>query len=166
MTTPTDPLRQEHRQIRPRLAALRALADSIDRMEVADLARELRATLAFLEDGLLPHALAEDSVLYPAVAAAMGSSQATATMSRDHLEIARQVAQLKHLSHRFRMQPSTRIRRDLRRVLYEIAAVVSLHLDKEEEVYLPLLDTYLSEEAAHDLFAEFDHATHAPRRVS
>ena len=142
------------------------LADSIDTAPAADLTRELRSMVRFLEEGLLAHALAEDSVLYPAVAVAMGSSQATATMSRDHLEIARLVAQLRHLSERFRQQPTKRLRRDVRRLLYELAAIVSLHLDKEEEIYLPLLDTYLTEEAADRLFADLEFATHAPRRVS
>jgi iron-sulfur cluster repair protein YtfE (RIC family) len=166
MTTPTDPLRQEHRHIRARLSSLRSLADSIDDMPAPDAARELRNALAFLEDGLLPHALAEDGVLYPAVALAMGASQATATMSRDHLEIARLVGQLRHLSRRFAGSSTKRVRRDLCRILYSLDAVVSLHLDKEDEVYLPLLDAYLSDEAASELFAEVEHAMQKPRRVS
>ncbi|HEX7165538.1 MAG TPA: hemerythrin domain-containing protein [Acidimicrobiales bacterium] len=166
MTNPTDPLRQEHRQIRARLSTLRVLADNVDEMPAAEASRELRSALAFLEDGLLPHALAEDGVLYPAVALAMGASQATATMSRDHLEIARLVGQLRHLSQRFRANATKRVRRDLRRVLYSLYAVVSLHLDKEDEVYLPLLDGYLSDESARELFAEVEHAMHTPRRAS
>ena len=166
MTTPTDPLREEHREIRVHLSALLSLADSIDTMPVGDAVRELRRAVAFVEGGLLPHALAEDGVLYPAVALAMGASQATATMSRDHLEIARLAGQLSHLSHRFRTNPSRHVRRDLARVLYSLHAIVALHLDKEDEVYLPLLDKFLTEDAAQQLFADVEHATHRPRRVS
>lgn len=166
MTTPTDPLRQEHRQIRTRLSSLQSLADNIGEMPPPDVSRELHSSLAFLERSLLPHALAEDGVLYPAVALAMGASQATETMSRDHLEIARLVAQLRYLGGRFEESPSKRLRRDLRRVLYSLYAIVSLHLDKEDEVYLPLLDTYLSDDAARGLFADVEHAMHIPPRAS
>jgi len=37
----------------------------------------------------LPHARAEDEVLYPVVEEILGATGATATMSRDHVEIAR-----------------------------------------------------------------------------
>jgi iron-sulfur cluster repair protein YtfE (RIC family) len=166
MTTPTEPMRQEHRQIRSRLAAMRALADGIDEIPGAALTNELDGMVAFLDGGLIPHALAEEEILYPRVAEAMAPEQATATMSRDHLEILRLLDQLRHLTHRLREQPSKRLRRDLRRILYRLEAIGALHLDKEEEIYLPILDEVLTPESAAALFAALHHAEHGARRVS
>jgi iron-sulfur cluster repair protein YtfE (RIC family) len=166
MRTPTEPLRQEHRHIRPRLTAIRALADRIEEIPADALSSELRATVAFLDAGLIPHALAEDQFLYPAVAELMGTEDATATMSRDHLEIARLAEQLRHLSLRFRQQPTRRLRRDLRRVLYRLEVIVGLHLDKEEEIYLPLLDARLTEAQVAEIFQSMNGGPHGRRRVS
>jgi iron-sulfur cluster repair protein YtfE (RIC family) len=166
MTTPTEPMRQEHRQIRSRLAAMRALADGIDEIPTTALTSELDGMVAFLDGGLIPHALAEEEVVYPQVAAAMEPGQGTATMSRDHLEILRLADQLRHLTHRLRDQPSKRLRRDLRRVLYRLEAIGALHLGKEEEIYLPILDTVLTPETAAALFTALHHAEHSTRRVS
>ena len=165
----TEPLRREHRELRPHLGALRALADHIDDLPAHEIHRQLAEALAFLETELLPHAVAEDGALYPAVAAAMGAPAATATMTRDHLEIARLVEQLAYLAGRFHQEATKRLRRDVRRVLYALDAIVTLHLDKEEEIYLPLLDEFLTEEAATELFASLHHiarSTASPRRAS
>jgi iron-sulfur cluster repair protein YtfE (RIC family) len=161
MTAPTDLLRQEHRQIRSRLASIRALADRVDDMPVAHVERELEQSLAFLERGLLPHALGEDAVIYPVVGRVLGDLRSTATMSRDHLEIVRLVDQLAHLARRCTEPATRRVRRDLRRTLYAIDAVVSLHVDKEEELYLPLLEAELGSEAVEQLIAQLARAAHA-----
>lgn len=43
--------------------------------------------------------------------------------------------------------------RQLRRILYGLYALVQLHFNKEEEIYLPLLDAQLSPEEGQALFA-------------
>ena len=140
---------------------MRRLADRIDDLSAADLGEALTHVLSFLEDFVLPHTIAEEGVLYPAVALAMGSSQATATMSRDHLEIARRTSQLRYLIKQCRRQGSRRVHRDIRRTLYAIDAITSLHLDEEEEIYLPLLEGFLTDRAAADLMASFHQAAPA-----
>jgi iron-sulfur cluster repair protein YtfE (RIC family) len=164
---PTAGLREEHQRLRTRLASMRALADHFDEVPADEVVDQLGSALTFLEESLVPFGLAEEGLLYPAVALAMGASQATATMSRDHLEIIRMTEQLRHLVTRFRHQESPRLRRDLRRVLIGIDAVAELHLDKEEEIYLPLLDADLTDEAAAELVAQVlaaaERATPRPR---
>jgi iron-sulfur cluster repair protein YtfE (RIC family) len=46
----------------------------------------------------------------------------------------------------------------LRRVLYGLYAVIKLHLAKEEEIYLPLLDSKLTAEEAKAMFAAMEAA--------
>jgi hypothetical protein len=88
-----DPLRTEHAQLLPQLEALPAAAIATEGREDEVLAA-LDAALAFLRESLIPHARAEDAVLYPRVEQVMHAPGATATMSRDHLEVVRLTAAL------------------------------------------------------------------------
>ena len=51
----------------------------------------------------------------------------------------------------------------LRRVLYGLYTLVKVHLAKEEEVYLPLLDARLSPAEARQMFAALEAAAHDAR---
>ena len=42
----------------------------------------------------------------------------------------------------------------LRRVLYGLSAIITVHFAKEEEIYLPILDARLAPEEAHRMFLE------------
>jgi iron-sulfur cluster repair protein YtfE (RIC family) len=92
----------------------------------------------------------------------MGAAQATATMSRDHVEVGRLTDELAAL----RLELATvhlddRQVKALRRVLYGLYALVKVHFAKEEEIYLPLLDARLTSDEAHEMFAAMEHAAHA-----
>jgi iron-sulfur cluster repair protein YtfE (RIC family) len=159
MSTVTEPLRDEHRELLPHIQNLRTVADCIG--EIRDLAVEtlLDEVLDFLHGHLLPHASAEEAVLYPAVSDAMGAPQATRTMSRDHREVLALAEELTALRARLGTDPiAPQMAKDLRRVLYGLYALVKVHFAKEEEVYLPLLDTSLAPAAAAALFAEMHRA--------
>lgn len=113
----------------------------------------------FLNGHLLPHAQAEEATLYPAVQKVMGTPYATATMSRDHVE----VEQLTYELATYRDQvTATEIgakqANELKRVLYGLYTLVKVHFAKEEEVYLPLLDANLPEDDARELFEAMEVA--------
>lgn len=155
------PLHDEHHHIAERLVALRATADAVGMVPPGDLRRAIDEVLQFLDEHLLPHAAAEDEVLYPFVGHLLGSPLATATMRRDHSEILGLAHELQRLRDRLGDAAAT----DLRRVLYSLFAVVRLHLAKEDEIYLPLLESRLSAEQAAGLLeglasAETTEATH------
>ena len=152
MRSPTEALRQEHRQLRRKVESLRLLADRFETAPTRDATNGLDDASRFLRGELVPHAMAEEEVLYPAVALLLGGEHTTDTMSRDHLEIARLVQELDHLRRRFIAQPTRSLRRDIRRVLYELEGITLLHMDKEDEVYLPLLDDHIDDATADDLF--------------
>ncbi len=48
--------------------------------------------------------------------------------------------------------------RVLRRVLYGLYALVAIHFAKEEDIYLPLLDTRLTAQEAQQMFKEMERA--------
>ncbi len=84
---------------------------------------------------LLPHAHAEEQALYPVVAEVMGAKKATATMSRDHVEVERLTRELAILRMIVAEHPLAGEHvKALRRVLYGLYALVRLHFTKEEEV--------------------------------
>jgi hemerythrin-like domain-containing protein len=151
----TAPLREEHEELAPQIERLGVVADSIGEAPRETLRHNLDKVHEFLLRHILPHALAEEQVLYPAVSKILGTPQATTTMSCDHAEINRLARRLDALRAQitgddFDAEKSN----DLRRVLYGLHALLKAHLAKEEEVYFPLLDAHLSEEEAHRLFHE------------
>jgi iron-sulfur cluster repair protein YtfE (RIC family) len=159
MVTLTQPLRDEHKELLPHIELLRTIADAIGEVSIASLRRSVDEAYAFLTQHLLPHAQAEERALYPVVGRLMGASEATATMSRDHIEIGRLTEELGSLrSHLVGTSMSASQERALRRVLYGLSAVVTVHFAKEEEIYLPILDASLTAGEAARLFGAMERA--------
>ena len=166
MPASMTPLREEHRELLPEIAALRDTASDVGTVPTPELRTSIESRVQFLRDHLMPHAQAEDEVLYPAVAALIGSEDATATMRRDHVEVARLTSELEILRRRLIDDEhlSSNLAGELRRVLYGLFAVISLHFAKEVEVYVPLLEAGLTPTEADELFrnmrAAHDRITH------
>jgi len=158
MSVMTDPLRVEHHALMSHMDNLRLVADRVGDVDSADTLAGVEDVYEFLVRHLLPHARAEDEVLYPAVDEIIGAG-ATATMSRDHVEIARLVERLGELRSVLREGTATpAVSRDLLRVLYGLHTLVLLHFAKEEECYLPLLDAGLDPASADGLFRRMSEA--------
>jgi len=146
VSTLTQPLRDEHKELLPHLEHILALADEIAEGGNPRLAERVNRIHGFLRDDLLHHAHVEEQVLYPVVARVLGATEATATMSRDHVEIGRLVEQLGAVTSQLADGTIGRGEvNELRRLLCGLHAVVRLHFLKEEEVYMPLLDARLTE---------------------
>ena len=164
MTSVTQPLRDEHRELRPDIDALESLADAVGSVPAGDIVRRLDATLTFLTDHLLVHAQAEEQVLYPAVAQVLGAPATTTTMSRDHVAIREMTTELQALRRRLNPAHLTpNDERSLRQILYGLHTLVRVHLAKEEDVFLPALDAALTADQARDLFTAMEHAAQALR---
>ncbi len=158
MTTITQPLRDEHKELLPQVETLKTAGDEISEMLSERAWKDVQAAYEFLAYHLIPHAYAEDQALYPVVQKVMGAPQATATMSRDHVEVGRLAEELKN---RLPQQPA-RLSSDqvneLRQVLYGLYALVHVHFAKEEEIYLPLLDARLTPAEASRMFEAMEKA--------
>ena len=72
MAIPAEPLRSEHRELLPHLDELRVLADGIGRWSTHWTDR-VAGTVTFLRQDLVPHARAEEAVLYPEVERLLGA---------------------------------------------------------------------------------------------
>ena len=159
MTTVTQPLRDEHKELIPHIEALRTAADAVGDVPPDALHARIDESYDFLTQHLIPHAQAEERALYPVVGKVLGAPAATRTMSRDHVEVGRLVDQLRALRAQISTAgPDNAQIKDLRRVLYGLYALVSVHFAKEEEVYLPLLDEGLLADDALRMFEEMEKA--------
>jgi heavy metal translocating P-type ATPase len=132
---------REHLTLRPELERLQSSADSLgEHVSCAALA-EVRDVHRFLVEELLPHEWAEDERLYPALARHLGGDEATATMRREHVEIARLVRRLgRVLDEVGDVAPPTEELLELRRLLYGLVAVLRLHFAEEDERYYSFAD--------------------------
>ena len=163
MGRPTDPLREDHDHLGPHIQHLEATAGALQELSFDEIRRALREAHAFLTGHVLPHAETEEAVIYPAVARALHSPQATATMIRDHAEIEKLTSELEALRERLD-EPMTdahqgrALRVAITRVLYSLHAILALHIAKEEELYLPLLDRRLTPTEAAVLIAKVREA--------
>jgi iron-sulfur cluster repair protein YtfE (RIC family) len=161
----TQPLREEHQELLPQIEQLRAVADMVGDVPIAELRPHIDTAYRFLTEHLIPHAYAEDQALYPVVARLMGAPQATATMSRDHVAVGQLTQELADLRAAISGATASDAQlRALRRVLYGLYTLVSVHFAKEEEIYLPILDQHLTPGDAERMFAAMETAAHAARQ--
>jgi iron-sulfur cluster repair protein YtfE (RIC family) len=152
-------VRDEHRELMVRIELLRTVADSIGSTSVESIREGVGKAYTFLIHQLIPHAQAEEQVLYPTVGRLLRALEATETMSRDHLEVIRLTEELEALRlHLFYTPISESNEQELRRVLYGLYAIIKLHLAKEEEIYLPILEARLPDEEVNGLVEAMEGA--------
>ncbi|GAA3795172.1 heavy metal translocating P-type ATPase [Amycolatopsis tucumanensis] len=127
----------EHEELLPARAAVRQAADALTRGAGPEAEAAVRRAHRMLLDRLLPHELAEETQLYPALAGMLGS-ESTVPMSRGHAEITRLTRRLgRHLAEAPDGLRPDQID-DLRATLYGLDAVLTLHVAQEEEAYFSL----------------------------
>ena len=141
-----DAFRRHHQ------ALLQQLERHVEAVQGPQASEQAAQLARFLQEELLPHARAEERHLYAAVEPLLHrAGRATATMSVDHEVLegyVRQVAQtIQQLARAAgggegAAEPA---RHQLARLAVELAAVLRLHIQKEERVYLPLVEQGLSE---------------------
>ncbi len=119
MATLPQRVRDEHRELLVRSELVRTVADSIGSASTESIREGVGQVYTFLIHQLIPHAQAEEQVLYPTVARLLRAVEATETMSRDHLEVIRLTEELEALRlHLFYSPVSEADEQALRRVLY------------------------------------------------
>jgi iron-sulfur cluster repair protein YtfE (RIC family) len=138
----------------------------VSQADQATLRQKVENAYVFLTEHLIPHATAEDQALYPVVGRAMGADLATKTMSRDHVEVGTLTEELGRI--RQAMESGSideSAKNQLRRVLYGLYTLVSVHFAKEEDIYLPILDEKLDETGAREMFEAMEAAATAAKHV-
>ena len=125
----------------PGVRHIRYVTDRLDTMPPEEARRELGDIYKCLAERLLPHEKAEDAVVYPLVADIIGGEDPTATMSRAHIEISHLIKVFgKVLDEMPAKGPGPEDIREIRRILYGLYAILTLHFAQEEESYLALIE--------------------------
>jgi len=134
-----EAFRSHHRQLRQQLEAFaEQVARDPQRADVEGMVR-------FLREELLPHARAEEAHLYPAVEPLLRQhGDPTATMRLDHRFLEEHVRELEAEVQESRREGFAWPDR-LRRTVLGLTALFQAHLEKEERVYLPLVEGHLAE---------------------
>ncbi|MET8453955.1 heavy metal translocating P-type ATPase [Streptomyces sp. NPDC005209] len=130
----------EHDDLQEVLEAVRAAADRLTDDSGSESLTAVAEAHRLLTERLLPHEHAEEHQLYPALAPALGGPEATATMSRAHVEIerlARRIATHLTLADAGPGLAPEQLD-DLRACLYGLHALLRLHFTQEEENYFSL----------------------------
>lgn len=162
-TTPTinelsDAIRAHHRALAATLNSYvsdtEAGAQSLDAAELTSL---LDGLTNFLAGELLPHARGEEQTLYPAldpIIRAHGSP--TATMRIDHeyiAEYARQITETARALRAASERDRAELARRLARQAIQLQGLFTVHLAKEERVFLPLVEQDISSAQQQALLA-------------
>jgi len=159
MSSVMQPLKDEHRELLPHIEFLREAGVLVEASSEQEVLRAAEDAHEFLVHHLIPHAIGEDRVLYPVVERLMGAPGATATMSRDHVEVGKLTEELGALKDKIAQSGATETGlTELQRVLFGLYGIVKLHFDKEEEIYVPILEKGLSSKEATEMFAEMEKA--------
>jgi hemerythrin-like domain-containing protein len=157
MTWLTRPLVEEHRELLPGIDRILEVADLVGAASLGVLRRRVGEVCDFVYEVFIPYAIDEDRNLYPVVDRIAGTHEATASMRREQLQIARLAGDLQELREHLQDPVMTGVqKRSLRRVLYGLHALLRLHLEVEEDVFLPLLEARLSPSEAHDLVVDME----------
>jgi Hemerythrin HHE cation binding domain len=125
-----------HRSLRPHVGELAALAARLDTLAPSEARTQLERVRDMLENELLPHEQEEQETAYPVIGQMLKDEDPTGPLIQTHHEIRRLIRLYARLVARL---PSAGPRpddlRDLRRALYGLHAILSLHFAQEEELY-------------------------------
>ncbi len=129
----------EHEAIRAAIDRCRTVADVLGDLPPEEGLRVVTDLYDVLVGDVVPHEAAEQRELYPALDAALGGTEPTATMARGHAEITHEIRLLGRLLADIGAgPPDAEDMTELRRLLYGLHAVLRLHTEQEEESYLSL----------------------------
>jgi iron-sulfur cluster repair protein YtfE (RIC family) len=129
---PTEPFRSEHEELHAHIEHLGEAARSIPGLSIEDREALLGRIVDFLRGTLIPHAKAEEEVLYPAWAKLVGFDGAAVPMVHDHEAILARIERLEHT------EPADTDA--LQELLYGLYALIGVHFRKEEDIQLPAFD--------------------------
>ena len=130
---PTEPFRREHEQLLSHIEHVGQAAREVPKLSQDDRSALIGRILEFLQGTLVPHAQAEEKVLYPEWAKLVGFEDAAVPMVHDHEAIVDRIERL--------AQADAADVETLQELLYGLYALISVHFRKEEDIQLPAFDS-------------------------
>jgi heavy metal translocating P-type ATPase len=129
-------LSSAHGSLRPQIGELAALAARLETLPPAVARAELQRVRDVLEKELLPHEREEQRSAFPVIEQMLKHEDPTGPLIHTHYEIHRLTRLYSRLVDQLTPDgPGPADLRDLRRALYGLHAILSLHFAQEEELY-------------------------------
>lgn len=129
---PTEPFRREHDELKSHIEHIRQAAGELPRLASEEREAVVDRIVVFLRGTLIPHAKAEEEVLYPEWSKLLGFDGAAIPMVHDHEAI---VSRVERLEETDVDEVDT-----LQELLYGLYALIVVHFEKEEAIQLPAFD--------------------------
>lgn len=129
---PTEPFRREHEELLAHIDHIGLAAREVPRLAASEREELVGRILSFLRGTLLPHAHAEEEILYPEWARLVGFESAAVPMIHDHGAIVERVERLE--------RTDVGDVDTLQELLYGLYALIGVHFRKEEDIQLPAFD--------------------------
>lgn len=129
---PTEPFRREHEELLSHIEHIGQAAREVPQLSEDERTALVGRILEFLRGTLVPHAKAEEAVLYPEWAKLVGFEGAAVPMIHDHEAIVARIERLEKID--------TTDVDTLQELLYGLYALISVHFRKEEDIQLAAFD--------------------------
>ena len=129
---PIEPFRREHEELLSDIEHIRQASREVARLDPQERELLVGRIVEFLRRTLVPHARAEEQVLYPEWAKLVGFADAAVPMVHDHEAIVERVERLE--------RADVDDVDTLQELLYGLYALISVHFRKEENIQLPAFD--------------------------
>ena len=158
MTTPTLPqaAHEHHERLLEHVNRIPADADALLTAKPDVALASIRETRAFLTGTLLPHMEAAERALYPELERMFQNRHSMAPMRREHDRIRELIGDFGALVDKDAGTVSLGRTLALRRVLFQLYALLKVHL-AEEEAYLRIVEHGMDTEAADIMAAAMAH---------
>jgi iron-sulfur cluster repair protein YtfE (RIC family) len=147
----TKPALDQETELREQVERFPDLARELPDLDVDARIDVVERTAAFLAETLMPHAAAEEEVLYPRAAGLLGEPDASDDVAADRAVVRELLARL--------VSADPADAGALQEVLYALTATLAAHFWREEELYVKLA----TRGDEHGVHAVVDEVAAAPR---
>ena len=158
MTTPTLPqvAHEHHERLLERVNRIPEMADALLTEKPEEALKHIAETRQFLTGTLLPHMEAAERALYPQLERMFQNRHSMAPMRREHDRIRELVGEFGTLVDKDAGHVSLGRTLALRRVLFQLYALLKVHLG-EEEAYLRIVERGVTDDVADAVTAALEH---------
>jgi iron-sulfur cluster repair protein YtfE (RIC family) len=148
---------EHHERLLQHVNQMPEIADRLLTAKPDELRRDADELREFLTGMLVPHVDAAEKTLYPELERLYQNRHSMTPMRREHVEVRRLVAAFARLTDDVDAgHVSLGKTLGLRRVLFQLYALLKIHL-AEEELYLRIVDHGVATDVADMLAAAMDH---------
>jgi len=148
---------EHHERLLQRVDQMPDIGEVILTGDAVAVRRAAQETSEFLTGTLVPHVDAAERSLYPELERMLQNRHSMAPMRREHTDMRRLVGDFARLTQKLDAGAIAIGKRlSLRRVLFQLYALLKIHL-AEEEAYLKIVDHGVSADVADLIAAALDH---------